>query len=296
MTDRESTVAVLPHAAKLGAYPSRYPLDALNWPLGQPEDLVGKQLRHLSSDDHLLMYPRSTSYYRPGFGTKARKSVLVVEPRIVHERHMSKLRRFHRRFFRVLTAYEPLVSAIPNGILFPFGSTWVPNWREVNVTKTKMTPLIASSKRTQPGHHVRHAIADWAQTNPEIDLETIGGGYKPFKDKSDGHAPYMFSVVIENAREPNYFTEKLIDSILCESIPIYYGCPNIDRYFDTEGFILCDSTQDIMDAVQNASEELFREKLPALRRIKAMADNYGALEKRAAEAILLAARNESCSD
>ncbi|MDV4145920.1 glycosyltransferase family 10 domain-containing protein [Shimia sp. FJ5] len=238
------------------------------------------------------MYPRSTSYYRPGFGTKARVSVLVVEPKIVHERHLTKLLRFHRRFFRVLSAYAPLISAIPNGIQFPFGSTWVPNWETLDTTKSKMTSLIASSKRTQPGHHVRHEIADWAQAHPEMALDTIGGGYKPFDEKSDGHAPYMFSVVIENAQEPDYFTEKLIDSILCESIPIYYGCPNIAHYLDTDAMIICNSAEDIKAAVRSASAERFEEMLPALRRVKPKAAWFGATEKRAAEAIIEAARQE----
>ncbi len=278
--------AVLPADAKLGYTPGSYPLDALEWPLGQPEHLRGRKLRHLSHRDHLVLFPRSTSYYRPGFGTRANVSMMIVEPYVIHERHMKKARIFHRRFFRVLSAYEPLIDAIPNGVFFPFGGTWVPEWETLDINKTKMTSLIATAKRSQPGHGPRHEIASWAQNNPEIDLEAIGRGYKPFDLKSEGLAPYRFSVVIENVREENYFTEKLIDAILCETVPIYLGCPNINRFMNTDGMITCETTDDLRNAVLSASDDLYQEKLPELLAIKQQAADYGALNRRAAETVL----------
>jgi len=32
--------------------------------------------------------------------------------------------------------------------------------------------------------------------------------------------PYRYSVVIENVREPGYFSEKLVDALLCGTVPI----------------------------------------------------------------------------
>jgi len=42
---------------------------------------------------------------------------------------------------------------------------------------------------------------------------------------------YKFSIVIENTREEEYFSEKIIVPLLCGCIPIYIGCKNIDSYF-----------------------------------------------------------------
>jgi hypothetical protein len=53
---------------------------------------------------------------------------------------------------------------------------------------------------------------------------------------------FQFSIVIENSKEDNYFSEKLMDCILTKTIPIYYGCPNISEYFDTTGWILIDDS------------------------------------------------------
>ena len=114
----------------------------------------------------------------------------------------------------------------------------------------------------------------------------MGRGYLPFEQKSDGLAPYRYSVVIENVREKNYFSEKLIDAILCSTVPIYWGCPNIGDFMDTSGMILCESEDDIIAAVQSVSEQDFNARLPRLRDIQPLAAEFGAFERRAAQALL----------
>ena len=48
---------------------------------------------------------------------------------------------------------------------------------------------------------------------------------------------FQFSVVVENTKESNYFSEKLVDCLLMKTIPIYWGCPNISAWFDTTGWV-----------------------------------------------------------
>ena len=45
---------------------------------------------------------------------------------------------------------------------------------------------------------------------------------------------YKFSIVIENSRNINYFSEKLIIPLLCGCTPLYLGCPNIEQYFPNQ--------------------------------------------------------------
>lgn len=281
----EPAVGLLTHDRKLGFAPASFALDDLVWPLGQPERLRGGRLRDLAPTDHLILPPRTTNYVRPGFGTRAQVSVMVLEPMIVQERHMHRLKRFYWRFHRVLSFYDELLAAIPNGIFLPFGDTWVPEWRDLKIEKTKAVSVIASAKRTQPGHFPRHATIEWARAEG-VDLEAIGGGYKPFGAKHEGLAPYRFSVVIENVREQNYFSEKLIDAILCETVPIYLGCPNIADFLDTAGMIVCENEADIRAAVLNATPERYGELLPALRATRERADYWGRTFERAARAVL----------
>lgn len=285
MTRPNGTVALLPNYMKLGWTPAQLALDDLTWPLGQPSELRGGRLGDLSDRDHLIVFPRDTLHLRPSFGTRAKLSVMIMEPAAIHGVHMKALRLTWRRFHKVLSSNKALVNAIPNGVFFPFGSTWVPNWAQLDLTKTKTCSLIASTKRSQEGHVLRHAIADWI-TQQRIDVDLMGGGYAPFSEKSDGLAPYRYSVVIENVAEPDYFTEKLIDAILCDTIPIYWGCPNIADFLDTSGMIICQNQDDLRRAISSMSEADYTARLPALHAIKQKAAHYGDFYGRAARAVL----------
>ncbi len=49
--------------------------------------------------------------------------------------------------------------------------------------------------------------------------------------------PYKFTIAFENYSYPGYHTEKLFDSMLTNSLPIYCGDPDINEKFDTSSFI-----------------------------------------------------------
>lgn len=58
--------------------------------------------------------------------------------------------------------------------------------------------------------------------------------------KQDAYIPYRYTFQSENSVEPNYFTEKIIRSILCECLCFYYGCPNIKNFIHPDCYILID--------------------------------------------------------
>ncbi|SLN65781.1 hypothetical protein PEL8287_03628 [Roseovarius litorisediminis] len=280
-----ANIALLPYSKKLGTRPGRIALDQLDWPLGRPAGTEGQCLADLGPDDHLIIHPRDTMYTRPTFGTRARVSVMVLEPGAIHGHHIKLLRWAWRRFHRVLTCNEALLADIPNGVFFPAGGAWVPNWRTLDVTKSRMCSLIASAKRSQEGHILRHETIAWAASQG-VTIDAIGGGYIPFGAKSDGLAPYRYSVVIENVRERNYFSEKLLDALLCKTVPIYWGCPNVGDFFDTSGLILCESAEDIHKAMQNMSEADYAARVPDIETLREKAAYFGETNERAARAVL----------
>jgi len=139
-------VAILPYGRALGLRPARLPLASFEWPLGVPEGIGGAVLGDLGRDDHLIVPPRDTLYLRPGFGTRARVSLLFREPRAIHGHHMRLLEwGAYRRFFRVLSGDPALCAAIPNAVEFPMGGTWVPHWREVRCENAR--DVVRSSPR-----------------------------------------------------------------------------------------------------------------------------------------------------
>ncbi len=80
----------------------------------------------------------------------------------------------------------------------------------------------------------------WIYSNSDgdfIDSDAYKGklnGDSGCTSKREGIAPYQYSVCIENCSRDSYWTEKIVDSILCWTVPIYFGAPNIHKFFPEE--------------------------------------------------------------
>lgn len=220
-------------------------------------------VKELRADDHLVLFASSHAFSADRSGVRCRLSILLREPPIIQRRYYQFLRFFGRQYHRILTHNTWMLQKCPNAVFVHHGGSSLERPFPSRFTKNRLVSLIASRKRTTQGQALRHRIADWA-TKAELDLSRYGYAYQPLDNKADGHALYMFSVVIENCREPGYFSEKLIDSLLCESIPIYWGAPDVAHFFDPRGMILCRTEQDIRSALANLSEAEFAYRLPYL--------------------------------
>ena len=280
----EPAIAILPYGGKLGKALAERPLSEMEWPLGCPERLLGKRVRDMAAEDHLIVFAKRAMHIQSHGSCPAHLSMIVAEPKIMSADHHHILRLSARRFFRVFTYDPQLLAHLPNGLMLPYGTTWVPQWERLQIAKTKELSLIASAKKDHPGHKLRHQIVAHLQAQrPEAEI--LGRGYQPFDKKSDGLAPYRYSVVIENVQEPNYFSEKLIDAILCETVPLYWGCPNIADFFAGEGIIQCHDQQELEAALKQIGPEDYARRLPALRELKQAAVHYGDLSLRAARTL-----------
>ena len=71
----------------------------------------------------------------------------------------------------------------------------------------------------------------------------------------------MFSVAIENASYESYFTEKVQDCFSTGTIPIYYGAPDIGKFFNPDGII---SLTDDFD-VSKLTSEMYYDKIDAVK-------------------------------
>ena len=74
---------------------------------------------------------------------------------------------------------------------------------------------------------------------------------------------YAFSVAIENniSSDDYYFTEKLIECFTTGTVPIYYGCPNIDKFFDIRGVLTFTTQEELDNILDNLSEEKYNSML-----------------------------------
>jgi hypothetical protein len=76
---------------------------------------------------------------------------------------------------------------------------------------------------------------------------------------------YRFSIIIENSKTDNYFTEKLVDCFMVGTVPIYWGAPNIDKYFDTRGMIIVNSLEEIKEVVGKLNENEYIDRIEYIR-------------------------------
>jgi hypothetical protein len=153
----------------------------------------------------------------------------------------------NNKFTKVLTHNKELLDRGENFIFCPTGGCWIKPEDQKIYQKSKIVSTIASAKRITHGHMLRHQAIQQFRNN----IDVYGRGYKPIDYKLDGLKDYAFSITIENTKKDYYFTEKLIDCFMTGTVPIYWGCPSIDIFFNKDGMIIFDNVDELEDILNN---------------------------------------------
>lgn len=74
----------------------------------------------------------------------------------------------------------------------------------------------------------------------------------------------MFHVAIENSKYENLFTDKILDCFATKTLPIYWGAPNIDEFYNKNGIIFFNNENDLVDIINNLTEEDYFSRLDAI--------------------------------
>ena len=214
-------------------------------------------------------YPKEEGTYR--FGWLCESRAIVPE---LYEALSKSPDRFFKYFDAIFTCDEGLLSTDERYKFALSGSNlpWTPFVNFGVHKKDKLCSLLASPKTTTEGHKMRHRLAE--ELKDSVDLFGGVAGSNQVGESgpaSAGHPPkeealkdYMFSITIENDKYNNYFTEKITDCFANGTIPVYWGCPNIDKYFNTDGIIILDDDFNI----NSLTKDLYESK------IKAVKENY----------------------
>ncbi|WP_310423590.1 glycosyltransferase family 10 domain-containing protein [Chamaesiphon sp. VAR_48_metabat_135_sub] len=72
-------------------------------------------------------------------------------------------------------------------------------------------------------------------------------------DKIEFQKHYKFTIACENSSSPGYTTEKLIHALCADTIPIYWGDPEVGQVFNTDRFIDLNSLS-LAEAVHRVRE------------------------------------------
>ena len=110
--------------------------------------------------------------------------------------------------------------------------------------KTKVMSIMVSHKSYTPGHKYRHALVSYILKH-RLPIDIWGNGakmyrqrfpesnniYGDFKSMAEMCDDYMFTIAIENTSHDHYFSEKIVNPLLYDTIPLYWGCKKIEEYF-----------------------------------------------------------------
>lgn len=118
---------------------------------------------------------------------------------------------------------------------------------EASPAKTRALSAVVSGKTWLPRQAARVRFA--AEVLPRLPHYdhfgrdgAAGGAYRgAIADKGAALLPYRYTFAAENEREPNYFTEKLHDALVCECLAFYDGCPNVADFVDPDCLVAIDT-------------------------------------------------------
>jgi glycosyltransferase involved in cell wall biosynthesis len=139
--------------------------------------------------------------------------------------------------------------------------------------KTKMISFITSNKTFTPGHIFRLKCLNNVVAN-KCPLEVFGVGIREIIGKIEALKDYRFSIAIENGKYKNYFTEKILDCFLTGTIPIYHGCPNIGDFFNTNGFFIFETVDDLLKIINSLTEKDYYYRIPIIKENFQKADQW----------------------
>ncbi len=172
---------------------------------------------------------------------------LVESPIITPESYEFVFNNPHK-FDKIFTHSQKILT-LPNSYLLPIGGCHLDE-EEISCEyeKTKMISMMYSFKNFSSGHGLRHQIA--SKFGSVIDVMGSGSTGQHLK-KIHSCKDYAYSVVIENCMEDFYFTEKIIDCFLTGTIPIYWGCPSIGKFFNKAGFFTFNTIEELNSIISD---------------------------------------------
>ena len=120
-----------------------------------------------------------------------------------------------------------------------------------------------------------HRLSDYKKVDSGGRFLNNIGLPKGVEDKISFLRDYKFSLAFENVSHEGYCTEKIIESFVAGTIPIYWGDPDISKYFNKNAFINCHdflSVDTIIEKIKEIDQD--DEKYYSMIRQPIFVDDY----------------------
>jgi hypothetical protein len=164
------------------------------------------------------------------------------------------------------------------GLLFTFNNRYLQLIRKKVLNSHKRKKFCAALiSNTIITDYFRLEFIEELNKYKNIDM---GGSYKNnvggyIQNKIKFLSSYKFSIAMENTEGNGYLSEKIIESFMSGTIPIYYGDYMADEYINPKSFILIHGKNDMLEKIEyikkiDNSDELYGKIL----RENIFIDNY----------------------
>jgi hypothetical protein len=174
----------------------------------------------------------------------------------------------NKNYDYIITHNKDLYDLGGKFLYYPPHGYWIENPQIYE--KTKLVSMMSSSKGWTEGHRNRLKYVE--KFKNKVDL--FGRGFKDIDKKEESLKDYMFSITIENDKYETYWSEKILDCFACGTIPIYYGSPDINKFFDINGIIILDDKFKI----ENLSKDLYFSKMNSIKKNFELSLKYDIIE------------------
>ena len=139
------------------------------------------------------------------------------------------------------------------------------NKEEIISRKTKFCSFLVSNGKSKERIEFFHQLSKYKKVDSGGKILNNMSGQRP-EDQLAFHQPYKFNLCFENASYPGYTTEKIAFAMMADCIPIYWGDPEVGRFFNTKSFINIADYASYEEAIERIieidnNEELYRSYL-----------------------------------
>ena len=179
------------------------------------------------------------------------------------------------KFDKIYTFTQKILDTYPQAELFEWGSSWL-DFKDLKLNKGNNVTFVTSEKYQTSGHKLRIEIYELLK---DIDvsngLQFYSHKSPPFHERrNDFFETAKFHIAVENSRQKNYFTEKIIDCFASKTVPIYYGCPNISEWFNMDGIITFKDMHELDIILSNLDTGMYDVRLNAIEENYERAKKY----------------------
>lgn len=171
------------------------------------------------------------------------------------------------KFDKIYTFTQSILDKYPTAELFEWGASWL-DFKDLKINKTNNVSFVTSSKNQSAGHRLRLDIFELLKrVDVSNGLQYYSHMSPPFHHRrNDFFETSKFHIAVENSKQKNYFTEKIIDCFASKTVPIYYGCPNISDWFSMDGIITFNDIEELEMIIKHLDADSYANRLEAVEK------------------------------